>query len=86
MSTIRLSLSKGIVLIPGNKNKLELVEILGEAFNGVKVKILKTNSVIVLNGSVATTKPTPEWISNEITQKNNDILDIKRYVSELKKL
>jgi len=86
MATLRLSLSKGVVLVPGKNNDLELIEILSDTFNGVKVKILRTDSVITLDGSVATTKPNDEWISNEISQKNNEVLEIEEYISKLKKL
>ena len=82
MLTIRLSLSKGIVLIPKrntlNKvnNGLELIKVLDDAQNNnVKVKILKNESVIVLDGSIATQKPSPEWISKEIDKKTTELLE-----------
>jgi len=93
MLTIRLSLSKGIVLIPKrntlNKvnNGLELIKVLDDAQNNnVKVKILKNESVIVLDGSIATQKPSPEWISKEIDKKTTELLEIEEYISKLKKL
>tara|TARA_R110002020_G_scaffold138469_4_gene308509 strand:+ start:3259 stop:3540 length:282 start_codon:yes stop_codon:yes gene_type:complete len=93
MLTIRLSLSKGIVLIPKrntlNKvnNGLELIKVLDDAQNNnVKVKILKNESVIVLDGSIATQKPSPEWISKEIDKKTTELLEIEGYISKLKKL
>ena len=80
MLTIRLSLSKGIVLIPKrntlNKvnNGLELIKVLDDAQNNnVKVKILKND--IVLDGSIATQKPSPEWISKEIDKKTTELLE-----------
>ena len=86
MLTIRLSLSKGIVLIPKrnilNKvnNGLELIKVLDDAQNNnVKVKILKNESVIVLDGSIATQKPSPEWISKEIDKKTTELLEIEEY-------
>ena len=93
MLTIRLSLSKGIVLIPKrntlNKvnNGLELIKVLDDAQNNnVKKKILKNESVIVLDGSIATQKPSPEWISKEIDKKTTELLEIEEYISKLKKL
>jgi hypothetical protein len=86
METRRLGLSKGVVLIPKKNNRLELIEIISDTFNRVKVKFLRTDSVVTLDSSVATVKPNDEWISNEITQKNNEILELEKYISKLKKL
>lgn len=86
MGTRRLGLSEGMVLIPIKNNRLELVEIISNTFNRVKVKFLRTDSIVTLDSSIAVTKPKDEWISNEITQKNNEILELEEYINKLKKL
>jgi hypothetical protein len=87
MSTIRLSLVSGFVLIPKHVgNDLDLIEVIESSFGGVRVNHVKTGSIVVLDGSIATRKLSVGWVSKEIDKKTTELLEIEEYISKLKKL
>jgi hypothetical protein len=87
MSTTRLSLVSGFVLIPKHGGSgLDLIEVIGVTYGGIKVRHIKTGAMVVLDGSIATKKLNSDWVSKEIYVKAKEMCKIEEYIDKLKKL
>lgn len=88
MSTVRLSLVEGFVLIPTKKDRWELIEVINTDYglNGVNVRFVRSEKNKVISASTPTKKVTYDWLMNENKKSQKEVFKINNYMKNILKL